>query len=242
MNKKILLPLLGILVAITITAISIISRQSLDKSFHLTIFSIVEIEPIAQLRKGFIEEFKSSKFAQEHEIRMTEENAQGDSGLVNQIADKIITQKPNLVYVLGTPAAQAVQKRDPNILLVQGAVTDPVAAGLAKSWEGSGRNYVATSDLPPIDKQIRLIQELTPKVSKLGLIYNPGEVNSVAVISRLRKYITDNKLTLSLVERPIANSSEVARAVQTLAGNVDAIYIPPDLIIQPMQPYLLLAD
>lgn len=199
-----------------------------SKTFNIVIFSITEIEPITELRKGFRQEFEASKFAKEHKVVFTEYNAQGDSGVLNQIADKIAAEKPNFVYALGTPVAQAVQKRAPDILIVQGAVTDPVTAGLAKSWEGSGKNYIATSDLPPVEKQVRLIQELTPKARRLGIIYNPGEANSVAVVSRFREYIARTKLDIKLVERSVANSSDVATAAQSLLGNVDAIYLPPD--------------
>jgi putative tryptophan/tyrosine transport system substrate-binding protein len=216
---------LAVLTAATIVFFNI-SKSSSD--FKLAIVSIVEIEPISQLRKGFREEFESSQFAKTHKVIITEENAQGDSGLVNQIADKIVTSKPSLVYVLGTPIAQSIQKRAPEILMVQGAVTDPVAAGLAKSWQASGKKYIATSDLPPVNKQISLIKDLNPKISKLGLIYNPGEANSVAVVSRIRDYIKKENLNWNLVERPVSNSSEVARSVETLIGKVDAIYLPPD--------------
>ena len=219
---------LGLIIGLTIVLVSFLSQPHTPKDFSISIFSIVEIEPIAQLRKGFREEFESSQFAKEHKVHITEENSQGDSGLINQIADKIVTSRPNLVYVLGTPAAQAIQKRAPDILIVQGAVTDPVAAGLAQSWQGSGRKYIATSDLPPIDKQVALIRDLTPKASRIGIIYNTGEANSVAVVSRLRKYIAQAKLNWSVVERSVGNSSDVARAVETLAGKVDVIYLPPD--------------
>jgi putative tryptophan/tyrosine transport system substrate-binding protein len=229
MTKKKRLWILAILTTLTLvilTSISIQRKKSND--FNLTILSIVEIDPITQLRKGFRNEFEASEFSKSHKVIISEENAQGDPSLINQISDKIATRQPDLVYVLGTPTAQALQKRAPNLLIVQGAATDPVAAGLAKSWQGSGKKYIATSDLPPVDKQINLIQELTPKISRLGLIYNPGEANSVAVVSRIREQLKLKKLNWNLVERPVANSSEVARSVETLVGKVDAIYLPPD--------------
>jgi putative tryptophan/tyrosine transport system substrate-binding protein len=228
-TKKKNLLLIAILTALTIAGFAIFSDQNKNpKDFNLTILSIVEIDPITQLRKGFRKEFEASEFAKSHKVVIAEENAQGDPSLINQISDKIATRQPDLVYVLGTPTAQALQKRAPNLLIVQGAVTDPVAAGLAKSWQGSGKKYIATSDLPPVDKQINLIQELTPKISRLGLIYNPGEANSVAVVARIREQLKLKKLNWNLVERPVANSSEVARSVETLVGKVDAIYLPPD--------------
>lgn len=226
--KNIRVLVIVVAIAAVVLLAVILNRPSQPQSFRIAVISIVEIEPIVELRKGFREEFEASKFAKERKVVFTEYNAQGDSGLVNQIADKVATEKPDIVYVLGTPVAQAVQKRAPGLLVVQGAVTDPVAAGLAKSWDGSGKKYIATSDLPPVPKQVHLIQELTPKVARLGMIYNPSEANSVAVVSRLREYIAQTKLDFKLVERSVANSSDVAMAMQSLLGNMDAIYLPPD--------------
>lgn len=227
------LHLLLIVGIITLTGISGIVGCNRPESgsggeFDVAIVSIVEIEPIVELREGFREVFEASEFAQERNVKFEEFNAQGDAGLINQIADQIVTEEPDLVYVLGTPAAQAIQQRAPDVLLLQGAATDPVAAGLAESWEGSGRRYIATSDLPPIEQQLELIKELTPEARRIGIIYNPGEVNSVSVIQRLREQLKQGIFDFELVERPIANSSEVATAVQSLLGNMDVIYVPPD--------------
>ena len=76
--------------------------------------------------------------------------------------------------------------------------------------------------------QVQLIRDLTPRVRRVGIIYNSGEANSVAVVSRLRDYIKESKSDVKLIERFVANSSEVATAVQSLLGNADAIYLPPD--------------
>lgn len=194
----------------------------------ISIVSIVKIDPITQLEDGFKKHIEESKLSKKDSINITYDNALGDASLQNQIVDKIIRQKPDLVYVLGTPLAQAIQKRDPSITIVQGTVTDPIAAGLANSWEHPGKNYAATTDLPPIALQIKLIKDVRPNIQSLGIIYNTGEVNSVAVVSRIREYIAANKLAIKLEERPIANTSELATATQSLKGKAQAIYIPPD--------------
>jgi len=215
------------LLLIVLTISSCNSNKKKD-TFDIAIISIVEIDPIVQLRKGFKEVLDSSEFAKQHKIKYSEFNAQNDASIQNQIIDKVLVDKPNLIYVLGTPIAQAVQKRMPDILLVQGTATDPVSAGLANSWEGSGKNYIATTDLPPINIQIELIRQLTPNVKRLGVIYNPGEINSVAVIERLKKYISSNNIDIQLVERAISTTSDVATAINSLIGKADAIYLPPD--------------
>ncbi len=219
-----------IVVSIIVIAIGLIIglKERQPDRYNLAIVLIVEIEPIKQLTLGFRDVFEKSDFALNHKVEITEYNAQNDPSIINQIVDKLAVEKPDMIYVLGTPIAQAIQKRIPDVLLVQGTATDPVAAGLADSWEGSGRNYVATTDLPPIDLQIKLIKELTPEAQRIGVIYNPGEVNSVAVISRLREYLEENDPEIKLVERPIANTGEVATATQSLLGNADVVYLPPD--------------
>jgi putative ABC transport system substrate-binding protein len=218
-----------IIFAIVLIGILILtSREKAGHQFRIAIVSIVEIEPIKQLREGFRDAFDQSDFVKSHQVGYSYYNAQNDASLINQIVDKLAADKPNLIYVLGTPIAQAIQRRIPDVLLDQGAVTDPVSAGLANSWNGSGKNYIATTDLPPVGKQIELIRTLTPYVRKLGIIYNPGEVNSVAVVSRIRDYIKNNKVNIQLIERPISNTSDVAMAAQSLAGDADAVYLPPD--------------
>lgn len=196
--------------------------------FKLFIVSIVEIEPISQLRRGFLDGFRRSQFSDQVDLSVEELNAQGDVGLINQIADRVATEQPNLVYVLGTPVAQAIQKRAPNTLLVQGAVTDPVAAGLADSWERPGKRYLATSDLPPVETQLDLIAQLTPTAKRIGVVYNPGEANSAAVIQRLRDSVKRRGSGLALVERGASNIAEIGTALQSLIGRADAIYLPPD--------------
>jgi len=226
--------LVGMVVVIAILGVSynafFRNNNSSDgrKTYRIAVVSLVEIEPIVQLRAGFRERLEGSEFATTHELAFTDYNAQGDNALVNQIVDKLAVDPPDLVFVLGTPAAQAIQKRIPEVLLVQGAVTDPIAAGLARSWDGSGRKYLATSDLPPVEEQIKLIRLLTPATTRVGIVYNSGEVNSVAVVSRFRDQAPRVQLPLKLVERQVDNTAGVATAVQSLVGNVDVIYLPPD--------------
>jgi|GEM_PF-1560976 len=228
MNKKAFW-LVIILAIIAITAVWLLNNKPKQKNIKtISIVSIVKIDPITQLEEGFKKRILESTLAESDSIVFTYDNAQGDASLQNQIIDKIIRNKPDLVYVLGTPIAIAIQKRDSSLIIVQGTVTDPIEAGLALSWDGSGKNYAATTDLPPVDKQITLIKQLIPNMKSLGIVYNTGEVNSVAVVKRIRKYIEDNNLDIKLQERAVANTSEVSTATESLKGKVEAIYIPPD--------------
>jgi len=106
------------------------------------------------------------------------------------------------------------------------AVTDPVAASLAESWESSGNNLTGMSDAAPNKQQVELIPQFLPEAKNVGTIYNAGEANSVVQVEVARE--TCDKLGLNLIEVTVSNSSEVLMAAQSLAGRVEAIYIVTD--------------
>lgn len=231
MRKNRILLVTGVIAFILVFALVIYFVRSDSKREHeirIDIISIVEIDPVIQLRNGFKDRIMASEYANTHRISFTEYNAQGDNSLINQIADQVILNNPDMVCALGTPVAQAIQKRAPELLLVQPAATDPVGSGLANSWSGSGRNYVATTDMPPVGTMLSKIRALMPNATRIGLIYNPGETNSVAVVQLLKDNITEGHMNFSLVERGVSNSSEVNTAAETLIGKVDLIFIGPD--------------
>ena len=226
LNSGIILVLV-VLIGIAIPyGINLVGKNGKNGEITVVIAEIVEIPPIQKLREGFKEQLV--KVLTGKKISFSEYNAQGDSTLINQIVDKIVIDGPDLVYALGTPIAQAIQKRAPDLYMVQGAATDPIAAGLADSWDGSGRRYAATSDLPPVDRIVQLIRSLLPGATRVGIIYNPGESNSIAVIDRLKRAARDLSPPLSIIEAPIGSTRDVPGATDTLIGRVDVLFLPPD--------------
>ena len=67
------------------------------------------------------------------------------------------------------------------------AVTDPLAAQIVPSLKKPGGNVTGISDMSPMAEHVALIKEITPNVKKLGVIYNPGETNSVVLVARLKE-------------------------------------------------------
>ena len=199
-----------------------------DNPNVIVIASLVEIPPIVELRKGFEAEINSSEWAKRKGVSFAYENAQGDEKLIAQISDKLASSKAEMIYVLGTPLAQAIQQKAPDILLVQGAATDPVRAGLAASTRGSGRKYIASTDLPPIDAQIQLIREALPSATKIGFLYNQSEVNSVAVLDRLKTAAQKSDLPFQIIELPISTTNDVPGRLDAAMNRIDILYVPPD--------------
>jgi putative ABC transport system substrate-binding protein len=60
----------------------------------------------------------------------------------------------------------------------------------------------------------------------VGVLYSPGEANSVKILELLREY--GPQRGLEIVESAAPKSAEVLAAARNLVGKVDAIYVPTD--------------
>ena len=195
-----------------------------DKSVAVT--AIVEHPALDAARDGVRDELKAAGYEVGKNLKFEYQSAQGNTGTAAQIARKFIGDKPDVIVAIATPSAQAVVAATKDIPIVYSAVTDPVAAKLVKSWDASGTNVTGVSDLSPLDKHLDLIQQVVPGAKRIGVIFSPGEANSVAIVEALKKEAAKRNLTV--VEGAAARTVDVPSAAQSLVGKADVIYAPTD--------------
>ncbi len=205
-------------------AVLVAPSHAAEKSVAVT--SIVEHEALDAVRDGVKDELKAAGFEAGRNLRYEYQSAQGNTGTAAQIARKYIGDRPDVIVAIATPSAQAVVAATRDVPIVFSAVTDPVAARLVKSWEASGSNVTGVSDMSPLVKHLELIKRVLPGATRVGVIYSPGEANSVAIVDALKKVMPGSGLTL--VEAAAARTIDVAGAAQRLVGKVDVIYAPTD--------------
>jgi putative tryptophan/tyrosine transport system substrate-binding protein len=178
------------------------------------------------VRDGVQDELKAAGFEPGKNLKYEYQSAQGNTGTAAQIARKYVGERPDVIVAIATPSAQAVVAASKDIPVVYSAVTDPVAAKLVKNWDASGTNVTGVSDLSPLEKHLDLIKRVVPGAKRVGVIYSPGEANSVAIVESLKKTVSAAGMTL--VEASAARTVDVASAAQSLVGKVDVIYAPTD--------------
>jgi hypothetical protein len=74
------------------------------------------------------------------------------------------------------PAIQRAQQAIGTIPIVMVAAGDPVASGFVASLARPGGNITGFSSMAPelVGKQLELLKEVVPKVSRVALLVNPG--------------------------------------------------------------------
>ena len=202
-----------------------VAKQSDKKIVAIT--QIIDHKALDQERLGFLSGIKEAFPDESLDIRF--ENAQGNIATATQIATKFISMNPALIFALSTPSAQAciIPAGKAGIPIVFSAVTDPLFGKLI-STQGAPRpeNVTGVSDSIPAKEQLAFVKKLLPLVQRVGVLYNPGEPNSVSISKDLESAAPLFNMTLTF--GTASKTSDVAAAVQHLVGKVDVIFVPND--------------
>lgn len=194
----------------------------------IAITEIVKHPSLIQAKLGLIDELKNNGFIVGENLKIIEQDAQGNVGIATQIAKRFVSLKPDAIVAISTPSAQTVVNaaKDSKIPIIISSVTDPVAAGIVKDITVAQENITGAIDAPAIKEEIGLIKAIIPNIKNLGLLYNSGEANSVKTIEMITKEAAASGITI--VKSVATSSNQVPQSMLNLIGKVDAIYIPSD--------------
>ena len=134
--------------------------------------------------------------------------------------------EPPVPPARGGAEAAAQATKGSGIPVVFIAVSDGVGAGLMREiGQATGTNITGVYSADPVEQQMDLIREIQPSARRLGIIFNAGEANSVSNVQRIKTYLEGK---MEIVEATAASSNEVQLVAQSLAGRVDAVFMPQD--------------
>lgn len=203
-----------------------LSSAALAQTKTVAITAIVQHPALDATRDGVVEALKEAGWTSGQNLKVEYQSAQGNPATAAQIARQFAGSKPDVIVPISTPSAQAVAAATRDIPVVFTAVTDPVGAQLVKSLEKPGANITGLSDMAPVAEHVALIREILPTAKRLGVLYNPGEPNSVVLVKILKDEAA--KVGLSVVEASVPKSADAQPAIRSLVGKADAVYVPLD--------------
>jgi putative ABC transport system substrate-binding protein len=234
--NKIIVPILsvvcvGLAVALAVVLVRGVGGQPAEEpamEYKIGITQIVTHEALDLCRQGFIDQMADEGFEEEVNVNYILRNAGGEMSTAASIADYFVSVDVDLIFSIATPTTQACASavEGTDIPIVFAAVTDPVAAGFADNWTEPGGQVTGASDWADVEAQVKLGMDIYP-ASRLGVIYNAGEVNSVVQVDELKKVQASLNIT-EIVEATVASTADVYAAAQSLVGDVDAIWEPSD--------------
>ncbi|HBN21887.1 MAG TPA: ABC transporter permease [Holosporales bacterium] len=217
------------------------SQSATKPHFIIAMSQIVEHPSLDAARQGILDALTAYGFVDGENISILYKNAQGNITTSSQIAQNLAANnpKPAVFVTIGTPTAQGAisATRGKDIPIVFTAVTDPVSSRLVKDLKTPSKSVTGVIDYPPLKAQIDLMKTLLPDLKVIGVLYNPGESNSVSVIRALKEKA--EKEGISIIEAPVAKAVDLALAVRKLVGKgVQALYVPQDNTVISAMPQL----
>ncbi|MGF1742095.1 ABC transporter substrate-binding protein [Vibrio profundum] len=202
------------------------SSYTIAKTMTVAVSQIVEHPALDATRQGLLDGLKAKGYQEGKNLKFEYKTAQGNPAIAVQIARQFVGEHPDVLVGIATPSAQALAAATRNIPIVFTAVTDPVGAKLVKQFTHPGSNITGLSDLSPIEQHVQLIKQILPNAKTIGVVYNPGESNSVALLKLLKASASKHGLTV--IEATALKSADVQSATQAIAAKSDVIYAPTD--------------
>ncbi|ACR78808.1 MULTISPECIES: ABC transporter substrate-binding protein [Kosmotoga] len=187
---------------------------------------IVDHPALDAVVKGMISFLEESGFEVGKDIVLDRQSAQGSVQNAVAIAKKFASEDIDIVVAVTTPSAQACAQAITDRPVVFSAVTDPVGAGLIKQFGKNEGNIVGISDMVPVATHLKLIRMVFPEAKKVGVIYNPGEANSVT-LTEIAKSAAPS-LGFTIVDIPGTTPNEMITALNSIGPSVDVIYVGTD--------------
>lgn len=194
-----------------------------QETFTVGVTQFVEHPSLDAAYEGFKQALADAGLNVEYDFN----SAAADQNNVNTIAQNLVSSNVDLIFANATPSAQGAAQATDEIPIVFTSVTDAVSAGLVPSMEEAGGNVTGVVDLHPesIENTVNFIDKYFEGAT-VGIIYNPGEANSVTQIEKIQAAAEGTSLKIET--RSVSTTSEVKQAADSLVGVADVFYIFTD--------------
>jgi len=194
----------------------------LARRWQVAVLEYVNVPDSEDALRGIRDGLREAGLVIGRDFTIRERNAQGDMATLPGLVDAALSDGADLIMTLSTPTLQAAIQRAGRTPIVFTFCADPVVAGAGKSLEDHLPNVTGVATQGAYDEMIAVLREVLPNARRLGSLFVPAEVNSVANLERFRVVARAAGLEIEAV--PVNTSTDVADAAMTLCARpIDAV-------------------
>jgi putative ABC transport system substrate-binding protein len=121
-------------------------------------------------------------------LRIDVRQAAGDAERMRRYAAELVALVPDVILAATTPSVTALQQTTRTIPIVFVQVADPVGAGFISSLAQPGGNVTGFTiyEYTVGPKWLELLKEIAPRVTRAGLLRDPGNVAEIGLFGAVR--------------------------------------------------------
>jgi putative ABC transport system substrate-binding protein len=129
-----------------------------------------------------------------------------------EVARELLAAKVDLLWAPGTAAVTAAQKATTTLPIVFALVSDPVGSGFIRSLPRPETNATGITNMNSeiAAKRVQILNETFPKIKRVAVLHNPGDLSSVAQVPYLRQGVRSLRKELLVVEARAPEEFEAA--------------------------------
>jgi putative ABC transport system substrate-binding protein len=160
--------------------------------------------------------------------------AEGRTERFSDLAVELVRLKPDVIVTSGAPAVLAAKQATSTIPIVMAQINDPVGLGLVGSLARPAGNITGLANVHSelAGKQLELLKEAEPKVSRLAVLWNPANPGAELFLRHMRHASQAVGVTLQPVEIRDPSEIETGFAVM-IRQRANALLLPPDPLFLP---------
>jgi len=197
--------------------------QPADKKITIGYVQITQDPVLDEAKAGVFRALADSGFINGKNIKVFDNNAQGDLSMINTILQSLQSQNVDLIITNSTPCMIAAAQAVRTIPVVFTVSFGPEQVGL-KITPG---NLYGVYDPLKASEFVDLIVECIPGLSRIGIPYNNAEPNAEYSVRILSKEFSKRGITL--ITASVTNSNDILQAGQYLAGQqINAMVVAAD--------------
>jgi putative ABC transport system substrate-binding protein len=145
------------------------------------------------------------------------------------LAAELVALNVDVIFAIGSPAAQAAKQTTAAIPIVMETLGDAVSAGLVPNLARSGSNVTGISGFSPelTGKQLELIREILPRASRVAMLANRDNDATAVIIRTTNELAARIGIQLDVVT--VRQPADLDPAFERIAGaRADALVVAAD--------------
>ena len=194
----------------------------------IAVSQIVFHPSLDRVYEGIRQGLEDEGYVDQKNCEILYENAQGRMPIAVQIAQKFASEDPAVVVGISTPSTQTLMNafKERETPIVFASISDPVGARFVESLDHPGANVTGTKNPFMANSYAKSLKKSYPKTTKVGVLLNLSEANSVTMLEQLKKEFESQGM--SVVEAPVAGPMDVKAAAESLVGKIDLLFLIQD--------------
>ena len=172
-----------------ISCLSVVEAQQPGKVARVGFlyFGSREPGPGAARYAAFLQGLRDLGYVEGKDLIVDARFAESKPERLPALVDELLRLKVDTIVATGSPVYRVLQRTTSRLPIVVTVTADPVLEGLATSVARPGGNFTGLTDTAAdlSLKQLELLRDILPRLSRVGVLLNPDNVSHPAQVTRL---------------------------------------------------------